>query len=127
MKHREPSRRRAFVILTTIFFAACLLTVTFITAFKTIAPKIPDVFRTAETEQEEFDDASFERQGKWYGLCAKNSIRSITDFRRTVDADPALKAHYADFRWDSASMGKLDKAMFAYVYFRKDDKIFLKN
>jgi len=76
-------------------------------------------------EQEDFVDANFERQGKWYGLCAKNSIHSVDDFRRTVSNDPVLKAHYADFQWENAKMGRLDEATLAYVHFRKDDRIFL--
>ena len=77
------------------------------------------------TEQEAFVDANFERKGKWYGLCAKNSIHSVDDFRTTVSNDQVLKTHYADFRWENAKLERLDQAMLAYVYFRKDDKIFL--
>jgi hypothetical protein len=55
-------------------------------------------------DEESFDGPSFERDGKWYGLCDKNSIRSIEDFRQTVMNDPVLRVHYADFRWEEAVM-----------------------
>jgi len=77
-------------------------------------------------DEESFDDASFERDGKWYGLCSKNSIHSIEDFRQTVMNDPVLRIHYADFQWEEAVMKKLEKPTPAYVYFRKNDVIFRK-
>jgi len=77
-------------------------------------------------DEESFDGPSFERDGKWYGLCDKNSIRSIEDFRQTVMNDPVLRVHYADFRWEEAVMKRLEKPTPAYVYFRKNDVIFRK-
>ncbi|OPY14313.1 MAG: hypothetical protein A4E66_00443 [Syntrophus sp. PtaB.Bin001] len=77
-------------------------------------------------KQEEFRDASYEENGKWYGLCKKNSVHSIADFRKTVEEDPVLKAHFADFKWENAKMGRLEKAIRAYVYYRKGDTIFRK-
>jgi hypothetical protein len=77
-------------------------------------------------DEESFDGASFERDGKWYGLCNKNSIHSIEDFRQTVMNDSILRVHYADFRWEEAVMKRLEKPTPAYVYFRKDDAIFRK-
>ncbi|MDH4100828.1 MAG: hypothetical protein OEV28_09685, partial [Nitrospirota bacterium] len=59
----------------------------------------------------------------WYGLCAKNSINSVEDFRRTVEADPILAQHYADFDFDNARVEYLDKPMMAQVAFRKGDVI----
>lgn len=79
-----------------------------------------------EPDQQDFDDASFEGDGKWYGLCKKNSVRTIADFHQTVSNDPVLKAHYAGFKWENAKVGSLDKATWAYVYYRKNDTIFRK-
>ena len=77
--------------------------------------------------QDDFLDANYESaSGKWYGLCKKQSIHSISDFRKTVASDPVLKAHFADFNWDNARMGKLEKSIRAYVDYRKNDTIFRK-
>jgi hypothetical protein len=76
--------------------------------------------------QEDFPDADYEANGKWYGLCKKHSIHSIDDFRKTVSSDPVLKTHFADFNWDNAQMGKLEKSIRAYVDYRKNDTIFRK-
>ncbi|HEX2966591.1 MAG TPA: PEP-CTERM sorting domain-containing protein [Syntrophorhabdaceae bacterium] len=77
-------------------------------------------------QQEDFTDSAFEGNGKWYGLCDKNSIRSIEDFRAAVNRDPALKIHYATFNWQNARIGRLEHAVMAYVYFKKDGQIFRK-
>jgi len=124
MKQRQTPRRRAAIVLTVVFFGVCLLIVSSIIAFRTTTPE-PEYAYRALDELEAFDDATFERKGTWYGLCAKNSIHSVDDFRRTVANDPVLKTHYADFRWESAKMERLDQAILAYVYYRKDNKIFL--
>lgn len=76
--------------------------------------------------KEDFPDANYEANGKWYGLCKKQSIHSISDFRKTVSGDPVLKTHFADFDWDNAQMGKLEKSIRAYVDYRKNDTIFRK-
>jgi hypothetical protein len=125
MKQRKALRRRVLVFLAVVFFAACLLIVSFIIALKVTTSKM-EYAHWDGAEQEDFDDDSFESRGKWYGLCKKNSIHSVDDFRTAVSSDQVLKIHYADFRWDNARMERLDKAMLAYVYFRKDDKIFVK-
>jgi len=79
-----------------------------------------------ESVKQDFQDASFEGNGKWYGLCKKNSIHSIDDFRKTVSSDPVLKTNFSNFNWENAKMGKLEKAIRAYVHYRKDDTIFRK-
>ncbi|MBE0557306.1 MAG: hypothetical protein IH628_08745 [Proteobacteria bacterium] len=124
MRHRRTRKRRVAIVLSVVFIALCLLLVSSIIAFKATTPEPEYAYRAAD-EQEDFVDANFERQGKWYGLCAKNSIHSVDDFRRTVSNDPVLKAHYGDFQWENAKMGRLDEATLAYVHFRKDDRIFL--
>jgi hypothetical protein len=62
-------------------------------------------------------------EGKYYGLCRKNSIRSVEDFRMTVQQDAALSVHFAGFRWENARMGKLDEAIWTFVSYRKGDSI----
>lgn len=123
MQH-QTLRRRVSVFLAVVFFTVCLLMVSFVIALKVSTSKTEYAYKD-RAEQEDFDNESFEHKGKWYGLCAKNSIHSVDDFRTTVSKDQVLKAHYADFRWEHAKMGKLEKAMLAHVYFRKDNKIFL--
>mgnify|MGYP001767837588 CR=1 FL=1 len=76
--------------------------------------------------QDDVLDANYETNGKWFGLCPRGAIHSVEDFRKMVDSDPILKAHFANFNWDKAQMGKLEKSMRAYVHYRKDDIIFLK-
>jgi hypothetical protein len=68
-------------------------------------------------------DESSEVSGTWYGLCEKNSIHSISDFRRIVENDPVLKKHFADFEWDNAKMDRLDEAVWAHLAYRKNDRI----
>jgi hypothetical protein len=77
-------------------------------------------------DEENFDDASFENGGTWYGLCERNSIHSIEDFRKTVSSDETLKVHFADFKWEEAVIRRLEKATPAYVYYRKDSVVFRK-
>ncbi len=124
MEQRQAPRRRVSIVLIVFLFTVCLLIASFLIAFKYTTHKTKYAYN-AGAEQEDVSDANFERKGKWYGLCAKNSIHSVDDFRKTVSNDPVLKTHYADFRWENAEMGRLDQATLAYVYFRKDDKILL--
>jgi hypothetical protein len=125
MKRHHSRRRRLSVFLAAGFLAVFLSIISFLIVSKVTTSKT-DYAQNPEVEEDAFDDESFERDGKWYGLCPKNSIRSVDDFRTTVSNDQVLKIHYADFRWEDAKMERLDKAMLAYVYFRKDDKIFIK-
>lgn len=76
--------------------------------------------------QDDALDANYETSGKWYGLCPKNSIHSVEDFRKMVDSDPVLKAHFANFNWANARMGRLDNVTRAYVHYRKGNAIFQK-
>jgi hypothetical protein len=86
------------------------------------APTAPYVY-TDLSEETELQDESFESNGKWFGLCRKDSIHSIEDFRKTVENDQVLKAHFAGFQWDKAVVKKLEKPLYANVYFRKNDVI----
>ncbi|MBM9615822.1 PEP-CTERM sorting domain-containing protein [Desulfobulbus rhabdoformis] len=78
---------------------------------------------SADPELAEFVDASSEKNGRWYGLCKKQSIQSIEDFRRTVENDPALSVYYAGFHWEDAKIGSLKEDVIAYVAHRKGDLI----
>jgi hypothetical protein len=68
-------------------------------------------------------DASSEMGGAYYGLCKKNSIRTIEDFRRTVERDVILSNHFAGFNWGNAKLGKLDKEEWTFVSYRKGNTI----
>ena len=72
---------------------------------------------------EEPINAESEVAGKWYGLCRKNSIHSVEDFHNTVLNDPLLAAHFADFNWQTATMGTLEHSQWTYVTYRKDGRI----
>ncbi len=76
--------------------------------------------------QDDTLDANYETAGRWFGLCKRHSVHSIDDFRRTVDGDPVLKAHFANFNWNNARLGRLENSTKAYVDYRKDDTIFRK-
>jgi len=65
---------------------------------------------------------SFDPQsGEWRGLCKENSIHSVADLRRTIDADPTLKAHYSDLNLDIAKVDWSVEPTRAVVYHRKGD------
>ena len=61
--------------------------------------------------------------GKYNGLCTKESIHSIEDFRKTVGEDRLLSAHFSGFNWESARLGKQERDVWVYVSYRKDDVI----
>jgi hypothetical protein len=125
MNRPRARKLRLPVVLAITFFAAILLIGSLALVFRSATPKT-EYARVSTPGEEDLLDADFENQGKWYGLCGKNSIHSIEDFQKTVAEDQALKTHYAGFNWEKASLGNLQKPMLAYVYFRKDGKIFRK-
>ncbi len=120
--HRRRWRSPAVLICTAVGVVLIALLVTL--ALKR-SVRAPYVYTDLSTE-ESFADESFENAGKWYGLCRKDSIRSIEDFQKTVASDQLLKAHFADFKWENAVVKRLEKPIFAYVFFRKNDTIFRK-
>ncbi|MBI5741123.1 MAG: PEP-CTERM sorting domain-containing protein [Nitrospirae bacterium] len=108
-------------------FAVILAFAALIAALKALKQKDEEKYANMAVPYVEiFQDASFESNGKWYGLCGKNSVHSVEDFRRIVSEDPLLTRHFADFRWENVRTGKLDNAVPAYVNFRKDGLIFRK-
>ncbi len=119
----KNSGKKAMVLAVVFFIITGLVVLTINTkqtTWNSIRPYI------GMAQQEYFDDAAFEGNGRWYGLCEKNSIKSIDDFRAAVSKDPALRIHYASFNWENARMARLEHTVMAYVYFRKDGQIFRK-
>ncbi len=72
----------------------------------------------AKLEIQEPADASSEISGKYFGLCKKNSINSVEDFRKTVRNDTVLSAHFSGFNWETAKLGKQDKEVWTFVSYR---------
>lgn len=86
-------------------------------------PQQTPVQQVAEEEFEEPTDPSGEINGKWYGLCQKNSIQSVEDFRRTVADDSVLAEHFSGFNWENAKLGEQDEETKVHVSYRKDNVI----
>ncbi len=86
--------------------------------------------RVAVTEQNQetvdisaISDATSEINGRWHGLCRKNTIQSVEDFQKTVATDPVLSRHFAGFNWETAKIGKLNEETLAFVTHRKGESI----
>lgn len=68
----------------------------------------------SEQELENIETETSEHNGKWAGLCTKNSINStntddpIVAFQNTVMSDPVLAQHFGDFIWGRAAITTLD-------------------
>jgi hypothetical protein len=122
-KKSRTRRWRLPLVITTIAVLLLAISVTISMKTKGNKPKPVVAIFTADGD---FQDSNFESNGKWYGLCRKNSIQSVEDFRKTVAKDQALKIHFANFQWEKARMEKLDKPIMAYVNFRKEENIFQK-
>lgn len=71
----------------------------------------------------EISDSSSTKNGKWYGLCKKQSIESIQDFRNIVQSDPDLMIYYSGFNWEQAKIGFLKEDILAHVAHRKESII----
>lgn len=72
-----------------------------------------------EIELSEISDDSSSKNGKWYGLCKKQSINSIEDFKNTVQSDLDLSVYYSGFNWNNAKIGQLKDDVLAHVAHRK--------
>ena len=79
--------------------------------------------KLAKLKFQEPIDASSTIAGKYYGLCPKNSISSVEDFRKTVKNDPTLANHFSEFNWDNATMGKQESDVWTFVSYRKGNII----
>lgn len=73
----------------------------------------------AMEKEQEPTEANSEISGKYYGLCTKNSVRSVKDFQSTVEKDPVLSNHFQGFNWQAAHLGKQDHEVWTYVTYRK--------
>lgn len=108
-------------VLTALFMSVFVITMivkSLLTKEKTATKPI----QIAQVDIQE-PDASSEMGGKYYGLCKKNSIHSVEDFKKTVQRDATLANHFADFNWDSARIGKLDHELWTYVAYRRGETI----
>ncbi len=79
-------------------------------------------FQIAQTDVEE-PDVNSEVGGKYYGLCRKNSIRTVKDFQKTVQKDDALTHHFAGFNWENARLGALGETTWTFVSYRNGENI----
>jgi hypothetical protein len=68
-------------------------------------------------------DASSELNGKWKGLCEKNSINSVEDFKNLLKKDALLAGYYSDFDFDTAVQIQSSQATSAYVPHRSGNNI----
>ena len=69
------------------------------------------------------DDNSSEVQGKWAGLCPKDSIKTVNDFKNIVMEDSVLFEHFQYFQWDKARIEVSDKDISAIVTHRSNSTI----
>ena len=118
---RRFVKRAGLVVATVLIVALCSMVVTSLLADEETAIRESPV-RVATVDIQE-PGASSEIGDRYYGLCSKNSIRTVEDFRRTVQQDPLLAAHFAGFRWENAKLGQLDKAVWTFVSYRNGNAI----
>lgn len=71
----------------------------------------------------DIEDHSSEINGEWLGLCDKDAIKNVSDFRDQVEKDIKLRIHFNDFQWENAVIRYLDKPADANVFHRKGDYI----
>lgn len=76
---------------------------------------------TAALKEIDTADSTDPKTKEWRGLCKENSIHSVDDLRRTIAADPTLKAHYSDLNLDIAKVDWSVEPVRAVVYHRKGD------
>ncbi|MDD2733090.1 MAG: PEP-CTERM sorting domain-containing protein [Desulfuromonadaceae bacterium] len=115
----SPKKRvAAIVLLFLAVLAVGLLIRTFLPQKKAYVSKEVPV-QVAVAHIEEPDDANSEISGQYYGLCAKNSTHSVEDFRKTVQSDPVLAAHFSEFNWSVAKLGKQEQELWTFVSYRK--------
>jgi len=67
---------------------------------------------------ESIDNSTSSYNNRWVGLCPKDSIKSIYDFRQTVEKDPTLQNHFQDFKWEEAKINILNSTTYAKVSHR---------
>lgn len=131
MPYRRRSKRKkalrlskkaaAIFAIFIVMLAAGILVLSSIFAREmSVAQRKPIIIAKAAIKEADVDS---EIEGKYYGLCEKNSIHSVADFRKTVEQDPILANHYSGFNWDNAKIGRLEESLLTFVSYRKDDII----
>ncbi|NVN97960.1 MAG: PEP-CTERM sorting domain-containing protein [Geobacteraceae bacterium] len=118
----EKPRRTKLIVLIILLLALLASNLFLFKQLQKTRKVVVSQHKVLEAVQEPQDAAS-EVQGKWYGLCEKNSIHSIDDFRKIVENDEVLGNHFADFDWANASMGRLESPIWTHLAYRKNDKI----
>lgn len=108
--------------LVVLLLVAIAMMVQSFLAKEKVVSQVPPV-KLAVEKIEEPTEANSEIDGKYYGLCKKNSIKSVEDFRAVVSKDPVLTSHFAGFNWETARLGKQENALWTYVSYRKDEVI----
>ena len=127
VRKRRGSRKGLAVILVAI--AMVCIPALFVVVMQSSRSKVAIVTdksrpAAAPVEQiEEPETASSEIRGKWHGLCGKGVVRNVADFRRVVENDPVLTAHFEDFDWGKAKQGTLEDAVWTPVAYRTGDVI----
>jgi hypothetical protein len=127
-KAPNPEKRKK-ILLILLFLALLLSNLLLFSRLMTTRQVVVQQQKVVTQQQkiiqsvQEPPDASSEVAGKWYGLCAKNSIHSIEDFRNTLKNDPLLATHFSDFDWGNARMGKLEESIWTHIAYRNNDKI----
>lgn len=116
------ARGTSVAVLVLLLVAAIGLLTRAFTPEKKLVPQVGPL-KPAVRGLQEPADASSEIDGKYYGLCRKNSIHSVGDFYNTVRNDPVLKAHFSGFNWDTAKLGKQEREVWTYVSYRKGNEI----
>lgn len=76
--------------------------------------------QTTINELSEINNPNSEYQGSWVGLCKKQSIISVEDFKNIVQTDQTLLDYYYGFDWSQARIGNLKEDTLAYVAHRKN-------
>jgi hypothetical protein len=115
----SPKKRVvAVVLLFLVLLATGLLLRAVLSQDKAYVSKEAPV-QVAMAQIEEPEDADSEISGQYYGLCAKNSTHSVEDFRKTVLSDPVLSAHFSEFDWSAAKLGKQEEEIWTFVSYRK--------
>lgn len=117
----DPKKRKR--ILLILLFAILLVSNLFLFNRLVKSRKVIIYQQKTLENMQEPQDASSEVDGKWLGLCKKNSIHSIEDFRKTLENDPMLAIYFYDFDFRYARMGKLEESLWAYIAYRKNDRI----
>jgi len=119
----EHAKRTGVFALIVLAAIAVVLVVKSFSAKDAAVSQREALRPVVEQKNHEPTDASSEVDGEYYGLCKKNSIRSVDDFHNVVNNDPVLAAHFAGFNWEKAKLGKQEEDVWTYVSYRKGDMI----